>query len=113
LSARDLARVGRLVADGGTCGKKKVLSPESVALLGAPATPLQAGQGLLWRLLLDESGKEVEGVYHDGSLGQWLVVLPKTKTVGVRLRRGKPGPDLEKAEFEFGGFASRLRAAAK
>jgi CubicO group peptidase (beta-lactamase class C family) len=59
--------------------------------------------------LRDGAGKEVVGYYHTGSLGQWVVVYPKTKTVGVRLRRRATA--VEKPEYEFGGVASRLAAA--
>jgi len=110
LCARDLARVGQLVVDGGKVGKKQVLAPESIALLGSQATPVKDDQGVLWMLLRDGAGKDVVGCFHTGSLGQWIVVETRTKTVGVRLRRGTGG---DKPEFEFGAFASRLAAAAK
>jgi CubicO group peptidase (beta-lactamase class C family) len=111
LAARDLARIGQLVVDGGAAGPKRILAPESMAALSAAATPASETQGLLWMLLRDDAGKDVVGVYHTGWLGQWIVVYPKTKTVAVRLRRWKNGQDAEKPEFQFGGFAARVAAA--
>ena len=113
LTARDLARLGQFVLDGGKAGGKQLVASESIALLAAPATAVKDDQGLLWMLLRDGQGKEVVGTYHTGWLGQWIVVLPRSRTVGIRLRRNKGGPDQEKPEFEFGSFAQRLMAAAK
>jgi CubicO group peptidase (beta-lactamase class C family) len=113
LSARDLARIGQLVVDGGKAGGKQLLAPESIASLETPATTVKDDQGLLWMLARDGPGKDVVGCYHTGWLGQWIVVFPKTRTVGVRLRRDKGGADAGKPEYEFGSFLQRLAAAAK
>lgn len=112
LSARDLARIGQVVVDGGKAGGRQIVSAQSLAALATPSTTVTDVQGLLWMLLRDGPGKEVTGSYHTGWLGQWIVVLPKSRTVGVRLRRMKGEADAEKPEFQFGSFASRLEAAA-
>ena len=100
MTARDLARVGQwtLRDIGGT----------TVKLLGTPATHLDKAQGLVWRLRLDPKTGKVVGYFHTGWLGQFLVVCPERKLVGIRLRQLKNSPDLEKPEFEFGGFLSML-----
>ena len=113
LSARDLARIGQLVIDGGAVGTKRLASRDSIAALGAPSTPASDEQGLLWMLLRDESGAAVVGYFHTGWLGQWIVVYPKERTVAVRLRRWKNEQDAERPEFQFGGFARRVAAALR
>jgi CubicO group peptidase (beta-lactamase class C family) len=105
LSARDLARIGEMVAEGG----RKILKPETIRLLGTPATPLSRTQGLLWQLRLDDAGKVV-GYFHTGWLGQWLCIYPGRKLVGVRLRSFKNEADAERAEYEFGRFQALLEA---
>jgi CubicO group peptidase (beta-lactamase class C family) len=110
LTARDLARIGQLVVDGGAAGAKRLLASKSIAMLSAPATPASTTQGLLWMLLRDGEAGEVVGVFHTGWLGQWIAVWPKQHTVAVRLRRWKSEADAERPEFQFGGFASRVAA---
>ncbi|MHC4222658.1 MAG: serine hydrolase domain-containing protein [Planctomycetota bacterium] len=107
LSARDLARIGRLVADRGRFGSRAVVSEEWLERLARPATPLKPDQGLLWRLILE--GRK--GVYHTGWLGQWLIVYPSEKLVAVRLRRFEDQSENDRREYEFGKFASLLRSA--
>ena len=102
MTARDLARVGQWVL-GGAGGP-------TMKLLGAPATPLDKAQGLVWRLRLDAKGKVI-GYGHDGDLGQFFAVYPERKLVGIRLRQWKDTPDRGKAEYAFGGFLSMLEAA--
>ena len=106
LTARDLARVGRLVADGGKARGKQVLKPDTVALLGSDATPVAAYQGLLWFRILDAQGTVV-GLRHDGWLGQHLVIYPGKGLVGVRLRRGA---DRAREGADFGEFPGLVGA---
>jgi CubicO group peptidase (beta-lactamase class C family) len=113
LSARDLARIGKLVADRGRVGSRTVVSEEWLDKLAEPATRLKGDQGLLWRLLLDDKGKRAEGVYHTGWLGQWLIVYPSEKLVAVRLRRFEDQSETDRREYEFGKFVSLLRAAVR
>ncbi|MHC4931023.1 MAG: serine hydrolase domain-containing protein [Planctomycetota bacterium] len=109
LGARDLARIGMLVANGGRVGSRKILSQEWLTRLARPATPLKPDQGLLWRLFLD--GRK--GVYHTGWLGQWLIVCPSEKLVAVRLRRFEDQSETDRREYEFGKFARLLRSAVR
>jgi len=102
MTARDLARVGQWVL-GGAGG------PETATLLGAPATPLDKGQGLVWRLRLDAKDAVI-GYGHDGSLGQFLYIYPERKIVAIRLRQWKDSPDIEKPEYDFGAFVSLVEA---
>jgi CubicO group peptidase (beta-lactamase class C family) len=90
-----------------------VLAETSLDALSRPSIDAAPNQGLLWMLLRGDDGKSVEGVYHTGWLGQWIVVLPQSKTVAVRLRRWKDERDAERPEYQFGGFAARVMDAAK
>ncbi|MHC4472381.1 MAG: serine hydrolase domain-containing protein, partial [Planctomycetota bacterium] len=110
MTARDLALVGQVVANGGKVGRKSLLGSKTISLFGSPATPLDEGQGLLWRLHLDEKG-EVRAYYHTGWLGQHLLVYPREKLVAVRLRRWKNEREAEKPEFMLGSIRSLLDAA--
>ncbi|HKB15235.1 MAG TPA: serine hydrolase domain-containing protein [Planctomycetota bacterium] len=105
LTARDLARIGQMVAEGG----KGVVAPETIRLLGSPATPIAKGQGLLWMLRLDAADKVV-GYFHTGWLGQYLYVYPERKLVGVRLRSFKNEQEAEKPEYQFGRFPALLES---
>jgi len=105
LPARELARVGALVADRGKAGRKTILAGGTLDLLAGPATPLSPGQGVLWFRILE--GGECIGVRHDGWLGQHLVVYPRERLVGVRLRRGGKGED---SRYGLSAFPARLRA---
>jgi CubicO group peptidase (beta-lactamase class C family) len=89
LPARDLARVGVLVAADGELAGTKVISKESLDVLGAAATTASPTQGLLWDLHLAYPGTPPTGVEGRGAFGQWIVVFPKSQTVGVRLRARK------------------------
>lgn len=80
LSARDLARLGRLVLQGGRWDGRTVLDPDFVAEATRSQHDLYPRHGLLWWLLPDGAG-----VYGDGWLGQWLVVRPGAGLVAVRL----------------------------
>ena len=78
------------------CDRDHVDAPERNQRGGAAAS----------KALRDLIGGETVVQYHTGWLGQWLVVLPRSGIVGVRLRRaGTP----DKPELEFGGFLGALR----
>jgi CubicO group peptidase (beta-lactamase class C family) len=116
MTARDLARLGQLVVDGGRIpgvGKapaKEILDDHTLGLLGGEATPLRKSQGLLWMRILQ--GSEPVGVRHDGWLGQHVVVYPKDRLVGVRLRRGSKEKG-DATEFDMPDFPAKLRACLK
>ena len=110
MTARDLALVGRMVAEGGTIKRRKILKPASIRLLGTPGP--QKNQGLLWRLRLGSDGETVKGYYHTGWLGQFLVVYPDANLVGVRLRRWKNERDAEKPAYQLGRFLALMDALA-
>jgi CubicO group peptidase (beta-lactamase class C family) len=110
IGARDLARIGKFVADRGMVGGKPVIAESRLREFSSPATDLVKDQGLLWRLILDEKTGKSLGVYHTGWLGQWIVVMPESKLIGVRLRRFEDARENEIVEYEFGRFLTMLRA---
>jgi hypothetical protein len=85
LTARELARVGELVAEGGLSPDGgTLLSPARIAELGK-ASSAEAGYGALWWLGYDWSrSPEVPTLTAIGVLGQYLVVVPDDGLVIVR-----------------------------
>jgi len=96
LRARDLARIGQACLDG-------KIAPKVLASFARPGK--QKTRGLIWRLWSDP-----QGYGHTGWLGQFLVVYPKQRLVGVRLRRARRG--LDNRAFGFGAFPARLAEIA-
>ena len=114
MTARDLARVGWMVAnDGKSSTNQRVLTPESIRLLGTPTTTLRREQALLWNLTGEPESKAGQALFHTGWLGQWIVVHPKARLVAVRLRRFKDDAGAARTEFEAGRFAARTAALVK
>jgi len=105
MSARGLARIGLLVARQGRWGEKTLFPPKWIRALGdRPGSPLNERCGLIWWRLEDPAG-----YYHDGWLGQMLLVYPGRDLVAVRLRAqdGSEAP-----EHGLGGLPALLAAAA-
>lgn len=73
LSARDLARIGLLVADGGRWNDRELVPP---GWLRASTTPQPEKYGYLWWIF----GK---GILAAGAFGQYLLVLPEDNLVIV------------------------------
>ncbi|MCZ6573268.1 MAG: serine hydrolase [Planctomycetota bacterium] len=107
LRPRDLARIGQLVVQGGKWDGESLFPAKWIETLSTP-TKIEKTCGLLWRIAYDRN-KQV-GVYHTGSLGQFLAIYPEWNLVGVRLRRWKK-ETADRVEYEFGGFMSLLQAA--
>jgi CubicO group peptidase (beta-lactamase class C family) len=105
MGARDLAKIGQLMLDGG-----KPLPEGWAAKLTEPSA-LEKSCGLLWWILYDEKGERI-GFHANGDLGQILAVYPKSRVVGVRLRDPPPSADpTEERFFSFGrfyGFLAKL-----
>jgi CubicO group peptidase (beta-lactamase class C family) len=118
IHARDLARLGQLALEGGVWEGRRLIDAtwfEESFRDGAPGVEgrdMLEGRshqvGLIWFLLrddLEEAGDargEIVGVMHSGDLGQWLVVYPEERLVGVRMIEYSPAYDAETdAFFEF------------
>lgn len=81
----DLARIGQLILDNGLVGDKHIVSPSWIATMTAPGQHLREDFGLLCRRWIDPTSGHLLGIYHDGWLGQYLIICPKTRMVIVRL----------------------------
>lgn len=106
LRARDLAKIGLLVARGGRWGQQTLFPEQWIRTLGdRPGSPHSERCGLIWWRLRNPAG-----YYHDGWLGQALLVYPQSGLVAVRLRAwdGSEAP-----EYDFSGFTAMLAAAAR
>jgi len=104
MTARVLAKVGWLIANGGKWGQKQVFPPKWIGEFAKPGGPNERC-GLIWWLGTDAAqGGQV--VYHTGYLGQYLVIMPKRKLVGVRVREYDAAPK-DRAR-EFGAFMRML-----
>lgn len=106
IGARDLAKVGRLLMDGGRWRHQTIIDPGYALEAVRAQHTLFPRHGLLWWLMTDEESGEVEGFYGDGWLGQWLVVIPDRRLVAVRLinRASWSGE-----EDSFEAFRDRVR----
>jgi CubicO group peptidase (beta-lactamase class C family) len=88
LNASSLARIGRLLLDGGRIGADHLLAPGWVKRCRQPVladTP-SCGLGLFWRWPTDDRTGPPCCFGHDGSGGQHLWCYPDTNTVIARLR---------------------------
>lgn len=105
-SARDLARIGQLVLDGGLAGGQRLLPAEAVdawICLPAGADGRRAYRGAWWPASAD--GRDVMAAGKDG---QFLYVDPATGTVVARLGRSDGGLTL----WQWGAvFAALARHA--
>jgi CubicO group peptidase (beta-lactamase class C family) len=77
LHARDLAKFGQLVLDRGTWNGERLVSEEFVDEMVAHVEGLPSSVAMLW-------WRRGEAWVGDGYLGQYLVVVPRTRTVAVR-----------------------------
>ncbi len=103
MTARDLAKVGWLIANGGKWKGRQIFPAAWTKTLAQQGGPNESCGLVWWRAKHPKSGARV--IYHTGYLGQWLVVYPKQRLVGVRLRAGDGSED---ASREFGAFLKML-----
>lgn len=125
IHARDLARLGQLALDRGIWKGQRLIEEawfEKSFRDGAPGAEgrdMLEGRshivGLIWLLLRDDLEEEgdargaVVGVMHSGDLGQWLVLYPSERLVGVRMIEYSPAYDPETdAFFEFRDVLRKL-----
>lgn len=95
LHARDLAKIGVLLANGGTYNDAPVLSPAWIRESTTPAKPNGEYGYLFW--LRYRSGAQI-GFAADGWLGQQLFVAP---SLGVVVVRQHEAPDGFNADGEY------------
>lgn len=85
LRAGDLAKIGQLILDRGMWRGQRVISEEWIKTMTSPGQAIRPDFGLLCRLWLDEDDKTLLGVWHDGWMGQYLIVLPEKEIVIARV----------------------------
>lgn len=100
IRAGDLARLGQLALDEGEWEGEQLIDPEWFEMSFRPGTAASEEVGLLWFLLRDEDrdGKVI-GAMHSGHLGQWLVLYPEERLVGVRMVEQSPAYNPETDAF--------------
>ena len=101
LHARDLAKFGQLVLDGGSWDGKRLVAQSYIKEMLAQGQPYRNTVGLLWWRLPAKSG-EIVAWYGDGYLGQTLMIVPSQRLVAVRQVRG--GPKYNADTDGFGEF---------
>lgn len=100
LRAADLARVGQLILERGTRQGKRIVSDEWIDTMTSPGQAIRPDFGLLCRLWNGEDSQTLVGVYHDGWMGQYLVVLPEQQIVIARVLARTPGFEHETHGFQ-------------
>jgi CubicO group peptidase (beta-lactamase class C family) len=126
IHAEDLARLGQLVLDRGEWEGERLIDASWFDLSMAPGSELAHTVGLLWWLIRDDAAAAdtgaapaadadapatpgpVVGYRADGYLGQYLVVYPRERLVGVRMVAQSPAYD--PATDGFQEFQALLRA---
>jgi len=100
LLAPDLAKLGRLVLEGGVREGERLVGADFLDAMLAEGQPHLPRCGLLWWRLLDED--QPVAYYGDGYLGQTLMIVPAHDLVAVRQVRSDPTYD--PATDGFGEF---------
>lgn len=99
LRGADLAKVGQLLLARGIWEGQRIVSNEWIDTMTSPGQAIRPDFGLLCRLWLDGDGETLLGVYHDGWMGQYLVVLPEKRIVIARVLARTPEYEHETHSF--------------
>jgi CubicO group peptidase (beta-lactamase class C family) len=117
VTPEDLARLGQLVLDRGRVGDRQVITEDWFDVSLRPGSDLSGRVGLLWWLIRDPGpdgepeGGPVVGYRADGYLGQYLVIYPAERLVGVRMVASSPAYDPDTDGFRE--FQAMLRDLAR
>jgi CubicO group peptidase (beta-lactamase class C family) len=111
----DLARLGQLVLDRGMYHGERLIDAEFIEASTTQATPASGAFGLLWWLIrapepadVPAADRRIVGVRADGYLGQYIIIYPEQRLVGVRMVRQTPVYDANTDHFR--DFQRMLRA---
>ena len=87
LMPKDLAKIGQLVLQKGKWQGKQLIDNSWFDISLKPSQKFNKSSGLLWWLIPDPKKKfnEIIGYYAEGYRGQYLVIYPEKKLVGVRM----------------------------
>ena len=99
LHAADAAKFGQVVLSRGVFESKRIVTEEFVEEMLAPGQTMHPASGLLWWRYLPEPAQSSAGAgagsaaayYAEGSLGQYIVVVPYARLVAVRQIARRPG----------------------
>ena len=89
-TARDYARIGQMMLDGGRANGRQIVPADWVAVSSRPTVPEQGGEmgyGYQWWTLGDGSYSAI------GLQGQYIFVDPRSRTVVVKLSYFPPGDE--------------------
>ncbi len=107
----DLAKLGQLVLQRGEWEGEQLIQASWFEESVSPGSEHNPSAGLLWWLIRDEDdGGGVVGALASGFLGQYLVIYPEERLVGVRMIEG--GADYDPDRDGFGDFARLVRTLA-
>ncbi|MEB3299173.1 MAG: serine hydrolase [Candidatus Sericytochromatia bacterium] len=87
LTARDLARIGAMLAADGVWKGQRLYDASWIRSMMTPVGRYPSAGKLWWLLGETRSGSGRQAFMADGWLGQYLVVLPDEDLVAVRLRQ--------------------------
>ena len=115
-TARDLVRIGQLYLQNGRWGNEQIIHPDFIRFVSTPGAAQPTGSGFrygaqFW-LLGSEAGVPQDTFAAMGHRGQYLVIIPSTKTVIVRRGYDESGG----GRFDIAAFTrdiSRAISAAK
>lgn len=93
LRAADLAKIGQLILDRGAWRGQRIVSEKWIDTMTGPGQPMRPDFGLLCRRWVGDDGTTLLGIWHDGWLGQYLIVLPTKEIVIARVLGRTPGYD--------------------
>jgi CubicO group peptidase (beta-lactamase class C family) len=111
LRAPDLAKIGQLILDRGTWQGQRIVSEEWIDTMTSPGQAIRPDFGLLCRLWPGGNGETLLGVYHDGWMGQYLIVLPAKGIVISRVLARTPEYDND--THGFGDILDLARTLAE
>ncbi|MEQ8768323.1 MAG: serine hydrolase [Planctomycetota bacterium] len=115
LPARDLAKLGLLIARGGAWEGRQLISRDWIEQ--STSAGVIPSLGLIWWRRVDERGAPIGGgVFHTGWLGQYLAVYPDWDLVVVRLTRGRWNEEtgeLDEARTSFPDFFELVEATVE
>jgi len=85
LRAADLAKIGQFILDRGVWQGQRIVSGKWIVTMIGPGQPMRPDFGLLCRRWVGEDSNTLLGIWHDGWLGQYLIVLPEQEIVIARV----------------------------
>ena len=109
LSARDMARIGELVRRKGVWNGRELVPADWIERCATLVSPFDkddpesgfwSGCGMMWWIVNSENHPELEGAFSAlGSYGQYIMIIPKLKTVFVFKSAGNKANPTRRRQF--------------